>query len=106
MGPVAAALTFQTPHALRSHNMVVPLAIISAYGLYNLFIWLKKQKKIFIIFGSLLIAVLISWNVGRYLHQYYVHYPKTYPFAWEEGFDELTSYVGENEDKYEKDLCY
>ena len=102
MGPVAAALTFQTPHALRSHNMVIPLAIISAYGLYNLFSWLKKQKKIFVIFGSLLIAILISWNVGRYLHQYYVHYPKTYPFAWEEGFDELTSYIEENEDKYEK----
>ncbi len=33
VAPVGAALTFQSPHALRAQNMVVPLTIISATGL-------------------------------------------------------------------------
>ena len=34
VAPIAAAFTFQSPHALRAHNMVIPLTVISAYGLY------------------------------------------------------------------------
>ena len=36
ISPFAAALTFQSPHALRAQNMVIPMVIISAYGLISL----------------------------------------------------------------------
>jgi len=97
VAPVASALTFQTPHALRAHNMVIPLTIIVSLGV---FVILKHWKFI----GICVLGFVSLWQVSRYLHQYYVHYPQTYPYAWEYGFKELVAYVGSVQDKYEKIL--
>jgi len=102
VAPVAAAMTFQAPHALRANNMVIPLVIIVAYGAINLFDWFKKKKKIIRLIFYVFILLLIPWNAGRYLHEYYVHYPKTYPAAWEYGFDQLVPYLEEIKGEYEK----
>jgi hypothetical protein len=102
VAPVAAAMTFQAPHALRANNMVIPLVILSAYGAVNLFDWFKKKKKIIRLIFYVFILLLIPWNAGRYLHEYYVHYPKTYPAAWEYGFDQLVPYLEEIKGEYEK----
>ncbi|MCJ7804129.1 glycosyltransferase family 39 protein [Patescibacteria group bacterium] len=102
VAPVAAAMTFQAPHALRANNMVIPLVIISAYGVVNLFDWFKKRMKFLRIIFYLLLLIFIPWNISRYLHEYYVHYPQTYPAAWEYGFEPLTDYVKGIEGKYEK----
>src|SRR5581483_7123788 len=32
VGPVASALTFQSPSALRAENIVIPMIVISAFG--------------------------------------------------------------------------
>jgi 4-amino-4-deoxy-L-arabinose transferase-like glycosyltransferase len=149
--PTAAAMTFQAPHALRAHNLVIPLVVISAYGFYQAVIWLKNQlgqklittasslrprasvcgdkaqllsktragmrhnegrrldKKVrgllketleasgggFILAGGFLIIILFSWSIFGYLHQYYCHYPQTYPAAWEYGFDQLVDFLKE-----------
>lgn len=104
VAPTASALTFQSPHALRAQNMVIPLVLISAYGLISLSKWLHKivPKKraldlIFVVF-----LVFVSWNFARYLHMYWVHMAKEYPFSSQYGVKELVSYVKENEDKYER----
>ena len=102
VAPVAAAMTFQAPHALRANNMVIPLVILSAYGAVNLFGWFKKKKKIVRLAFYLFILLLIPWNVGHYFYEYYVHYPKTYPAAWEYGFDQLVPYLEEIKGEYEK----
>jgi len=104
IAPTAAALTFQSPHALRAQNMVVPLVLISAYGLVSLSKWLPKmvpKKKvleaIFVVF-----LVFVGWNFSRYLHMYWVHMAKEYPFSSQYGLKELVFYLKENGDKYEK----
>jgi len=43
LAPIAAAMTYQSPSALRANMMVMPLVIISAYGAFNLFAWFKKE---------------------------------------------------------------
>lgn len=103
IAPLAAALTFQTPHALRAHNMVIPLMIIIAYGFYQTWLWVKKDlgRRVRVIYG-LLVVLSLFWSVGRYLHQYYIHYPKTYPFAWEDGFESLVTEVKEIKDDYSR----
>jgi len=93
IAPIAAALTFQTPHALRAHNMVIPMTIIMAAGLSKLL-----NKKTFLI----IFILAYSWQFTRYLHEYYVHYTYQYPTAWEYGFRELVSYVDSVQDKYQK----
>ena len=97
IAPIASALTFQTPHALRAHSMVIPLTIIVSLGV---FVILRHWRFI----GTCVLGIVYLWQVSRYIHQYYVHYPQTYPAAWEYGFKELVPYVESVKDRYEKIL--
>jgi len=103
VAPLAASLTFQTPNALRAHNMIIPLVIISAYGFYNLIIFLKEKFPLilFPVF-CFLFSVAIVWNTTYFLHQYFIHYPKTYPEAWEYGIKDLVAYLQHVENNYSK----
>lgn len=98
IAPVASALTFQVPHALRVQNMVIPMTILITAGVYSL------KETPFRFKRSLLLILVIAylWQVVRYLHQYYVHYPQTYPAAWEYGFKDLVAYVQTNQDRYDR----
>lgn len=102
VAPLAAALTFQSPHALRAQNMVIPFTIITAAGLSVALDFLKnlKPKWLMPIFSSIII-ILGIYGTSRYLHQYYVHYPKELPFAWQYGFDQIAAYTKANYDKYD-----
>jgi len=103
ISPLAAALTFQSPHALRAQNMVIPLTIITAAGITMAFRFIKnlKLKLLLPIFSTIIVAIGL-YSVAHYLHQYYVHYPKELPFAWQYGFDQIADYVKTNSDKYDK----
>ncbi|MGB9911226.1 MAG: glycosyltransferase family 39 protein [Microgenomates group bacterium] len=100
IAPIAGALTFQVPSALRAHNMVFPLIIISAYGFFNLLNLFKS--KFLNSFICLFLSALLFWNFFYFLHQYFVHYPKTSPQAWEYGFRELVEYLKPIKDNYSK----
>ncbi len=89
IAPVAAALTFQTPHALRAHNLVIPLSLLTALGLGTIIQRLRTHLPIVL---PLLLCVY-GWQTARYLHEYYAHYAQTYPTAWEYGFNQLVPYV-------------
>ena len=103
VAPTAAALTFQSPHALRAQNMVIPLMIISAAGMVKIVEWLNGLSKYYLkLFGYLIIGLFIIWNFARYEHMYYLHMAKEYPFSSQYGVKELVTYVGENQNKYEK----
>ena len=103
LAPVTAALTFQTPNALRANNMVIPLIIISSYGFYRLVVLVKnKFPKFLYVISCTLLALLIFWNTAYYLHQYFIHYPKTYPEAWEYGIEELVDYLWPIRNDYSK----
>lgn len=101
--PVAAALTFQAPHALRAHNMVIPLIIISAFGLDGIIRWLSEKKNLKI-FGFIIVGAVICLEFIRYEHMYWIHMTKEYPYSSQYGVSELVEYVKENESKYQKIL--
>jgi len=101
IAPLAASLTFQSPHALRAHNMVIPLSIVTALGVSTAFKAIKKFKPIFVL-GIVAFSLLFAHNFTYYLHQYYVHYPKELPFAWEYGFEQVGEYLQENGDQYDQ----
>ena len=102
IGPTAAALTFQSPHALRSQNMVIPLTFISALGLVYIIQLLRAQKKLILEIGNWLLFILVIWQIARYEHMYWVHMAKEYQFSSQYGLKELASFVKENQNKYEK----
>lgn len=101
VAPVAAALTFQAPHALRSHNMIIPLVMISAIGLFEILDWTSRlsSKKLTFTF-YLLTFTFISWSFARYEHMYWTHMAKEYPYSSQYGAKEMVEYVSQNQDKY------
>lgn len=104
IAPTAAALTFQSPHALRAENMVIPLEIISAYGLLIILNWLKNHVKNIRVemFFYLILASVLGWQFLRYTHMYWIHMYKEYPFSSQYGVKELIAYVSDQQTKYEK----
>ena len=101
--PVAAALTFQSPHALRAQNMVIPLTIISALGLFRVLEFLNGlNKKSIRLFGYLFFGIFIFWSFVRYEHMYWVHMAKEYPYSSQYGVKELVEYVNSKKDEFEK----
>lgn len=101
--PFAAALTFQSPHALRAQNMVIPFTIITAGGLAMTLKFFNEHKLKWLLPVFSLITILLGlYSVARYLHLYYVHYPKELPYAWQYGFDQIADYIKTNGDRYDK----
>ncbi len=88
ISPTASAMTFQTPNALRSLNMVIPFSLIMGVGLYYLITITKKKLRFLIAF---IIFFILGFEVIHYLESYYMHYPKRYPLAWEYGFKQMVS---------------
>lgn len=99
IAPLASSITFQTPNAVRSLNMVVPLTIVMSYGLYSILGWFNGKARILIV-G--IVGAIILFEFIHYLESYYVHYPKRYPLAWEYGFKEMSSKLSNYEPYYNK----
>ncbi len=97
IAPIAAALTFQSPHALRSQNMVVPLSFVIAFGV-GLLLKTTKAKLAY----TAVFLVIFSYFTSVYLHRYFNVYPKELPYAWQYGFDQIANYVKENGSRYDK----
>lgn len=95
IAPFAAALTFQSPHALRAENMVIPLVVISALGFVYLLdlinTYVKNRNGIY--FSVFLIIGLMVWQFARYQHMYWIHMSKEYPYSSQYGVKELVQYL-------------
>ena len=103
IAPIAAALTFQSPHALRAQNMVIPLVILSALGLYYVLEFLKyhHSKKIYVL-CSLFFVLVISWSFTHYQNMYWNNMAKEYPFSSQYGVEQLVDYVKDNKQDGQK----
>lgn len=97
VAPVAAALTFQSPHALRAHNMIIPLTIISSFGALKFIELFKNKKTGVVIFGAIML-----WSFVRYQRMYWIHMAKEYPYSSQYGVKELTDYVSQKGGEFEK----
>src|SRR5690606_18663454 len=104
VSPVAAALTFQSPHSLRAQNMVVPITIISAFGAWHLMKWFGEtflKTKLFVSVFQLSVFSIIAWSFLRYQHLYWVQMSRSYPFSSQYGVKDLVEYVKSVQDNYE-----
>lgn len=97
IAPLASSMTYQTPHALRALNLVIPLTLVMGYGLLVCANKLKKSGRIIFI---TIITVILLFEFIHYLESYYIHYPRRYPIAWEYGFKEMVEKLGIYEDQY------
>lgn len=100
LAPIPASLTSDGGyHATRLFLMLPPLAILGALGAAMIVSRLKERKFKFL---GAVIFILVIFNVGFYLHRYYVHYPIESWRWWHVGFKEVLTYVDKNQDKYQR----
>ncbi len=102
ISPIPASLTFQSPHAMRAYNMVMPLALISGLGLGMLLekiARLNVERKILL---YSLIGFFVLFSFINYLDGYYVHLPKRYAVEWESGFSKLVPLIINQKNQYQK----
>lgn len=102
LAPLASALTYQTPHATRAQNMVIPLTLISGLGLGLLIEKIYLLRKYFRYSLLALLIIVITFFVSFYLHLYYFHAPQQYALEWEYGFSKVVPFVFENKNKYQQ----
>ena len=100
LAPVPAAPTLQLPHAVRALNMVIPLHIFTASGVYMFLENIRERKSL--IKNCLLSAAccLLFINFIYYLHQYYVHLPLDWSDDWQYGRKEMVLAAESLKDRY------
>lgn len=103
VSPFAAAFTFQSPHALRAQNMVIPLSIVSGLGLFLILENSSKLARGSFLLRSIFVGIVflvIGWGLARYQHMYWIHMAKEYKYSSQYGVKELVNYVRNDENKY------
>ncbi len=100
IAPLASSLTYQSPNAIRSLSMVIPLTLIMSLGLIGLFQILKKKP--LQIAASVIIVLFLGFEFTHYVENYYIHSPKRYPLSWEYGFSEMVQKLNKYEGQFNK----
>lgn len=99
IAPIPAAISVPAPHALRSLNMIpIPQLIVSLGILWFLFAAGKKHR---LVISAFIIGMIIFF-LQSYLTLYYGDNAKKTSGEWADGYKQLTSYVFQNENKYDK----
>ncbi|HUC95020.1 MAG TPA: glycosyltransferase family 39 protein [Candidatus Saccharimonadales bacterium] len=88
------------PNALRTIIAEPFYELITAYGIYETYLWLKSKKKLSYVVWVLTIIVA-AFNFYNYLHLFYDVYPYKYSEDWQYGYEQAVSYVGKNYNKYD-----
>ncbi len=102
ISPIPAALSWAGTSLTRSLFLINSILILSSYGFINLVTNSKdKLIKRSIIFLSILSFLFFSFYTWDF---YFNHYPKRFEAkeAWQCGYKELTSYVKNNYNKFDK----
>jgi hypothetical protein len=101
LGPIPSALTTINPHALRSLNILPAWIILSAIGLMQVIIWIKKHYNYLKYVLLSLLIFTVSYSIMMHLHQYLIHYTNEAALDWNDGFKETVDIIKANYDKFD-----
>jgi len=102
-GIFPAGMARETPHALRTLNILPVFYIFSGFGIYSILNLISRSKSGLIsLFSITGIAVLYFAIFTYYIYNYYVHYPVEYAGEWQYGYKQAISYVGSENEKYDQ----
>lgn len=97
-----ASLTQQAPHATRGFFLVLPLSVISGLGLISLYEYINNQLKNYRVPTFLIVCAVMFFSVIHYLFSYYVRFPILYASSWRGADKELSLFIDQNKNNYEK----
>lgn len=101
ISPISASLSWATGSLTRSFFILIPILLISSYGVINFVKTLNIRSKKIITFIIILFYIFfIYYNWDFYIN----HYPKRALVirAWECGYKQLTSYIKDHYDQYDQ----
>ena len=102
LAPIPSALTRDGGnHASRLILMLPPLIMFSAFGFEAIFGYLNNYKRRLVL-GIFVLFML--FEVARFLHSYFVVWPRESWRAWQYGFKQVGTYLRANSDKYQRVL--
>lgn len=96
LSPIAASMTRESPHTLRSIMMIAPFMIIIAHGFYELTLKVKYKYK------TQVYVLIMLLSFFAYFRFYGTSYREAHSFAWQYGYKQMAGIIEENYDKYEK----
>lgn len=99
IGIIPAATARETPHALRTLNIVPVPYLILSYGAYNLY-QKVKFKKLFLA-GVLTAYLFFSTD---FFHTYFYHYPVHWASSWQYGYKQAVKKTSAIEKNYDRIL--
>lgn len=97
--PLAAAMTTEAPHAMRSFTFLPSFQIISALGIVTIYSVLLTTKMKKIIFFSVLIVLLIT-SIQKLYREYFYTFPKSQSSSFQYALSQTIPYVLDNEKMY------
>ncbi len=102
IAPIAAAPTWENPHAIRTLVMVPIYQILTACGLYNFYNIYKNYKyyKRIVIFSGFIFFFL--FNFLYFLDAYFVHMPREYAKFWQYGYKQAVEEIVARQDNYDR----
>lgn len=108
LAPVPAAFTSGVPHAVRTLNFLPTFQVFIATGILTSFFLLRghnffKNNYRFVTYALLTVGfLLIAFNVGYYLNQYFVQQNYFYSEDWQYGHEQEVAYVKQIAPQYDK----
>lgn len=94
LGIIPAATARETPHALRIEATLPSFQLLIAYGIYNVYEYIKVSYRRFpanLVVSIASIGLLL--NVIYFLHGYFFQYPREYSGEWQYGYKEAIAYT-------------
>ena len=99
LAPIPAALARETPHALRSENILPIPQLVIAYGI--LMLVLRLRSRINMKTALFVLSALYGISLSYYLNGYYKVYAQKYGSQWQDGYKQMVEYVKGVQDNYD-----
>ncbi len=96
IAPLIPSLTIGEPNLIRNLVSVIPLTVLSGWGL--LWLWEKWKNK----YLMAAISVLLIFNFAFFYRYYITQFPYHFAEKWTYGFKQIAQYVDKNGAKYKK----
>src|SRR3989344_2018687 len=108
IGILPAAITRDSPHALRSIMIIPPLIILATLGIsylydgvpfrsYSLIYWIRSNTKVL---SALLIGILLI-NLFSFWQNYSSDYLRKYSWSWQYGYKRVIDFISKEANDYE-----
>lgn len=102
VSPIPAAITSQSPHAMRSYTFLPVWQILGAVGVGEIFLFLKRKKSLYLTQAvSAVFFIVIVSSILYFMKQYFQVFPVTQSASFQYALGKTIAYVHQNEEKYQ-----